>query len=60
MILCLALFIYSCVDCSLHIEFLNDGDMLHDSTLLYTILDVQLRNILLFLMDIYIYDRRGL
>jgi hypothetical protein len=34
-ILSLALFIYACVDCALHIGFLDDGNMLHGSTLPY-------------------------
>jgi hypothetical protein len=32
--------IYACVDCAFRIGFLYDGDRLHGSTLLYTILDV--------------------
>jgi hypothetical protein len=36
----LALFIYAGVDCALRIWFLNDGNMLHDSTLPYIILVV--------------------
>jgi hypothetical protein len=31
---------YACVDCALHIRFLDDGDRLHGSTLPYIILVV--------------------
>jgi hypothetical protein len=41
----LVLFIYACVDCALHVGFLDDGDRLHGSTLLYIILVV---DVLLF------------
>jgi hypothetical protein len=36
----LALFIYASVDCALRVGFLDDGDRLHGSTLLYIILFV--------------------
>jgi hypothetical protein len=36
----LVLFIYACVDCALHIEFLDDGNRLHASTLSYITLVV--------------------
>jgi hypothetical protein len=39
-ILCLALFIYACVDCELRIGFLDDSDRLHGSTLLFVIIVV--------------------